>query len=113
RPAHGGDGATPARRGRVGGRPDPPGRLRAPVAAGRGAGRGGGGGGRGPGAAGEPAGVRVLARFSAVAIVALVLVLGPGIGLTLGYVGSWDGLIGTGYGVMVLTKVALLACAML
>jgi len=65
------------------------------------------------GPAAEPAGVRVLARFSAVAIVALILVLGPGIGLTWSYVGSWDGLIGTGYGVMVLTKVALLACAML
>jgi putative copper resistance protein D len=68
---------------------------------------------RAGGPAAEPAGVRVLARFSAVAIVSLVLVLGPGIGLTLGYVGSWDGLIGTGYGVMVLTKVALLVCAML
>jgi copper resistance protein D len=68
---------------------------------------------RAGGPAAEPAGMRVLARFSAVAIVALVLVLGPGIGLTLAYVGSWDGLIGTGYGVMVLTKVALLACAML
>jgi putative copper resistance protein D len=68
---------------------------------------------RAGGPAAEPAGVRVLARFSAVAIVALVLVLGPGIGLTWSYVGSWGGLIGTGYGVMVLTKVALLACAML
>ena len=68
---------------------------------------------RAGGPAAEPAGVRVLARFSAVAIVALILVLGPGIGLTWSYVGSWDGLIGTGYGVMVLTKVALLACAML
>jgi len=68
---------------------------------------------RAGGPAAEPAGVRVLARFSAVAIVSLVLVLGPGIGLTWSYVGSWDGLIGTGYGVMVLTKVALLACAML
>ena len=68
---------------------------------------------RAGGPAAEPTGVRVLARFSAVAIVALVLVLGPGIGLTWSYVGSWDGLVGTGYGVMVLTKVALLACAML
>ena len=68
---------------------------------------------RAGGPAAEPAGVRVLARFSAVAIVSLVLVLGPGIGLTWSYVGSWDGLIGTGYGVMVLTKVALLVCAML
>ena len=67
---------------------------------------------RAGGAAAEPPGVRVLARFSAVAIAALVLVLGPGIVLTWSYVGAWGGLVGTGYGVMVLTKVALLACAM-
>jgi putative copper resistance protein D len=41
-----------------------------------------------------------------------VLVLVPGIVLTWSYVGAWGGLVGTGYGVMVLTKVALLACAM-
>ncbi|MFI5373867.1 MAG: copper resistance D family protein [Candidatus Rokuibacteriota bacterium] len=64
------------------------------------------------GGAAEPAGVRVLARFSSVAIASLVLVLGPGLVLTWSYVGAWGGLIGTGYGVMVLTKVALLACAM-
>src|SRR5215470_5613054 len=63
----------------------------------------------GPGA--EPLGARVLARFSAVAIGAMILVLGPGVGLSLGYVGSWGGLVGTGYGIMVLTKVALLGCA--
>ena len=68
---------------------------------------------RAGGAVAEPLGVRVLARFSAVAIAALVLVLGPGIVLTWSYVGAWGGLVGTGYGVMVLTKVALLACAML
>jgi copper resistance protein D len=67
---------------------------------------------RAGGPAAEPLGVRVLARFSAVAIAALVLVLGPGIVLTWSYVGAWGGLVGTGYGVMVLTKVALLACAM-
>jgi copper resistance protein D len=67
---------------------------------------------RAGGPAAEPVGVRVLARFSGVAIASLVLVLGPGIVLTWSYVGAWDGLIGTGYGVMVLTKVALLACAM-
>jgi putative copper resistance protein D len=70
----------------------------------------------------EPLGVRVLARFSAVAIAALVLVLGPGIYLSISYVrgwggvgwdgGGWSGLVGTGYGVMVLTKVALLGCAL-
>ncbi len=68
---------------------------------------------RAGGPAAEPGGVRVLARFSAVAIAALVLVLGPGIYLSTGYVGGWGGLVGTGYGVMVLTKIALLACAAL
>ncbi len=65
------------------------------------------------GAGAAPAGVPVLARFSRVALVSMVLVLGPGIGLALGYVGDWGALIGTGYGVMVLTKVALLLCALL
>ncbi|HET8577983.1 MAG TPA: CopD family protein [Methylomirabilota bacterium] len=67
--------------------------------------------------AGDPAaaslGPRILARFSAVAIAAMALVLVPGIYLTLAYIGSWGGLIGTGYGVMVLTKVALLLAALL
>ncbi len=60
----------------------------------------------------EPFGVRVLARFSAVAIGSLALVLGPGIYLSWSYVGGWGGLVGTGYGVMVLTKAALLGCAL-
>jgi putative copper resistance protein D len=60
----------------------------------------------------EPLGLRVLARFSAVAIAGLLLVLGPGIYLSISYVGGWGGLVGTGYGVMVLTKAALLACAL-
>ncbi|HEX5530853.1 MAG TPA: CopD family protein, partial [Methylomirabilota bacterium] len=67
---------------------------------------------RAGGPATEPAAARVLGRFSAVAIASIALVLGPGIVLTWSYVGAWGGLIGTGYGVMVLTKVALLACAM-
>ena len=67
---------------------------------------------RAGGPAAEPLGVRVLARFSAVAIAALVLVLGPGIYLSVSFIGGWGGLAGTGYGVMVLTKVALLACAL-
>jgi len=68
---------------------------------------------RAGGPAAHPLGVRVLARFSAVAIASLVLVLVPGIYLSVSYVGGWGGLVGTGYGVMVLTKVALLACALL
>lgn len=54
----------------------------------------------------------MLARFSAVALAAMVLVLGPGLYLTWGYVGTWSGLVGTGYGIMVLTKVALLVAAL-
>jgi putative copper resistance protein D len=56
--------------------------------------------------------VRVLARFSVVAIGGLILVLAPGLYLSVSYVGGWGGLVGTGYGVMVLTKVALLGCAL-
>jgi putative copper resistance protein D len=67
---------------------------------------------RAGGPAAEPLGVRVLARFSTVAVASLVLVLGPGIYLSWSYVGGWSGLIGTGYGVMVLTKIALLGCAL-
>jgi copper resistance protein D len=54
----------------------------------------------------------MLARFSAVALAAMALVLGPGLYLTWSYVGSWNGLVGTGYGIMVLTKVALLLAAL-
>jgi putative copper resistance protein D len=62
--------------------------------------------------AAEPLGVRVLARFSVVAIGGLILVLAPGLYLSVSYVGGWGGLVCTGYGVMVLTKVALLGCAL-
>ena len=67
---------------------------------------------RAGGPAAEPIGVRVLARFSVVAIGGLILVLAPGLYLSVSYVGGWGGLVGTGYGVMVLTKVALLGCAL-
>ena len=67
---------------------------------------------RAGGPAAEPIGVSVLARFSVVAIGGLILVLAPGLYLSVSYVGGWGGLVGTGYGVMVLTKVALLGCAL-
>ena len=67
---------------------------------------------RAGGPSAEPLGARVLARFSGVAIAGIALVLGPGIYLSLSYIGGWGALIGTGYGVMVLTKVALLGCAL-
>ena len=53
-----------------------------------------------------------LARFSVLAMVGVALVIAPGVGLTLGYVGDWRALIGTGYGVMVLTKIALMISAL-
>jgi putative copper resistance protein D len=61
----------------------------------------------------DPEGPRLLARFSAVALVAMCLVLGPGLYLSWGYIGDWTALIGTGYGVMVLTKVLLLIAALI
>lgn len=67
---------------------------------------------RGRGAAEEEEGLSVLGRFSAVAVAAMALVLGPGLFLAWRYIGGWRGLVGTGYGVMVLTKVALLAVAL-
>jgi copper resistance protein D len=53
-----------------------------------------------------------LGRFSTLAMAGVGLVLAPGAALALGYVGDWGALIGTGYGVMVLTKVALMASAL-
>jgi putative copper resistance protein D len=68
---------------------------------------------RAGGPAEDPRGLGVLARFSGVAIASMVLVLAPGIYLSASYIGGWGGLVGTGYGVMVLTKVALLGCALI
>jgi len=53
-----------------------------------------------------------MARFSFLAMAGVALVVAPGVGLALGYVGDWGALIGTGYGVMVLTKIALMASAL-
>lgn len=59
-----------------------------------------------------PLAPEVLARFSLLAMTGVALVVAPGVGLTLGYVGDWGALVGTGYGVMVLTKIALLGSAL-
>ncbi len=53
-----------------------------------------------------------LGRFSGLAWMAIVLVLLPGVFLAWSYIGVWGGLVGTGYGVMVLTKASLLLCAL-
>jgi len=65
----------------------------------------------------DPAGAadwpQLLARFSPVALSAVGMVVGAGVSMALFYVGSWRGLVGTAYGAMVLTKVALLGIALL
>src|SRR6267142_441513 len=50
----------------------------------------------------------LLRRFSVLAIVAVGTLLAAGIGLTLGYVDSLRGMVGTAYGLMVMTKAAML-----
>jgi putative copper resistance protein D len=59
-----------------------------------------------------PLAPETLGRFSILAMVGVGLVLAPGLALALGYVGDLGALVGTGYGVMVLTKIALMASAL-
>jgi putative copper resistance protein D len=50
----------------------------------------------------------LLRRFSAVSLGAVVVLAASGAGLAFYYVGSWQAMLGTGYGLMVLTKVVIL-----
>jgi len=53
--------------------------------------------------------VRALAsRFSAMAVVSVAVLVLAGIGMSYFYVGSWQGLYGTSYGVMLMAKIYLL-----
>lgn len=54
----------------------------------------------------------VIARFSRLAVGSLLLFLLASVPLTFAYVGSWNGLYGTGYGSLILTKVGLLGIAL-
>ncbi len=56
---------------------------------------------------------RLVARFSRMAICSVAALVALALPLTWRYVGSWDGLVGTGYGSLVVTKVALLGAALL
>lgn len=56
---------------------------------------------------------RYATRFSAMAIVSVVLLVIGGVGMALRYVGSWQGLYGTTYGIMVLAKAYLLLMVLL
>lgn len=55
---------------------------------------------------------RWVARFSSLALFSVIFLIAVGVYLAVTYVGSWQGLIGTGYGIMILTKVALLILAL-
>ena len=50
-----------------------------------------------------------ITRFSSLGIAAVALLLATGVTLAWHYVGSWQGLLGTGYGSLVLAKTCLLA----
>ena len=55
---------------------------------------------------------RALMRFSRFAKVSVVLLIVAGIALGVKYIGDWQNLVGTDYGIMVLTKATLLAVAL-
>jgi len=60
----------------------------------------------------EPLAAALVARFSPLALACVGGLVAGGITLSFFYVDSIEGLLGTGYGVMILTKVAVLAAAL-
>jgi copper resistance protein D len=56
---------------------------------------------------------RISQRFSRLAQVSVTLLLAAGLGLSIWYVGSWDAIYGTAYGLMVSTKLILFGCLLL
>jgi len=54
----------------------------------------------------------VAARFSLLAMLSIGVLIAAALYLSFHYIGDWEGLIGTAYGAMVLTKAALLAFAL-
>lgn len=57
--------------------------------------------------------VRVSRRFSRLAQISVAVLFLAGLGMTLVYVGSWNALYGTAYGIMVSTKIVLFGCLLL
>jgi putative copper resistance protein D len=51
-------------------------------------------------------------RFGWLGVASVVLLVGTGVPLAWEYIGSWDGLFGTGYGSLVVTKIVLLVIAL-
>lgn len=62
---------------------------------------------------GKQAWPRILARFSPMALGAVGVLVAAGLALSLIYVGDLDGLLGTAYGTMLLTKIALMGAMLL
>jgi len=54
----------------------------------------------------------VISRFSPFAMLSVGVLLAAGFYLAFSYIGTWQGLFGTAYGAMVLTKFMLLGCAL-
>jgi putative copper resistance protein D len=57
--------------------------------------------------------IRISQRFSRLAQVSVAILFLGGLGMSLVFVGSWNALYGTAYGIMVGTKVVLFACLLL
>jgi putative copper resistance protein D len=55
---------------------------------------------------------RLLRRFSAFGITSVLLILASGIPIAWQYIDSWNGLVGTGYGNLLLVKITLLTLAL-
>lgn len=60
----------------------------------------------------DPLWIGSVPRFSRVAVASLLVLLVPAVPLTWLYVGSWGGLIGTGYGSLIVTKIGLMGAAL-
>jgi putative copper resistance protein D len=56
--------------------------------------------------------MRIVQRYSLMALTGVPLLIGTGIGLSYFYIGSWQGLYGTSYGAMVVAKVYLMLAAL-
>lgn len=54
----------------------------------------------------------LLKRFSLFGIVSVLAILATGLPMALGYINSWNGLIGTGYGNLLMVKIALMSMAL-
>jgi copper resistance protein D len=52
-------------------------------------------------------------RFSRIALISVIIIVVSGLFMSFSYIGSWGGLIGTSYGLMLLAKIAMLGAMLL